>query len=148
MSKHQSARPGSCLFWSQEHLRNFDGTTLSFPMSKNCPITLVREDEDGIFEVQVQRHCPEPSQEGGGYGPTTLDQDCSLKIIVLIENEEFTLKMGALGPEVFKGDSALIVPGSYSGVVLEQLGEWIFMHVDGLGFHVKWDSKVSGFFFR
>eukprot|EP00094_Tigriopus_californicus_P010405 TCALIF_10037-PA protein Name:"Similar to SSPO SCO-spondin (Homo sapiens)" AED:0.11 eAED:0.13 QI:68/0.47/0.38/0.83/0.58/0.61/18/0/1151 len=143
MSKHQSPRSGSCLFWSQEHLRNFDGTTLSFPMTQNCPLTLVRDDEDGIFEVQVQKECPSPTEGvgAGGYGPISTEQECSLKIMILIEDEEYTLQTRTSGPKVLKGEEILDVPGSFSGVILEQLGEWIFMHVDGLGFHIKWDSK-------
>eukprot|EP00095_Tigriopus_kingsejongensis_P005163 maker-scaffold237_size242172-snap-gene-0.16 protein:Tk05163 transcript:maker-scaffold237_size242172-snap-gene-0.16-mRNA-1 annotation:"PREDICTED: hemocytin" len=138
LSRHQSARPGSCLFWSQTHLKNLDGTTLSFPLDANCPITLLREEHDGTFEVQAEKHCQ--SSNGGGYGGSQ-DSVCTLKIVVMIEDQLYELAQGIDGSVITRSGQELAVPGSYSGVVLEKVGQWLFMHVDGLGFHIKWDAQ-------
>ena len=93
LSRHQTARRGSCSLWGrQRHLRNFDGTMITFGAANgggSCGHTLVRDARGGTFSVAVE----EEDCGGSGYGASSGLQ-CPLRISFFIEDAEYVLKLG------------------------------------------------------
>lgn len=138
ITQGQSPRRGACALWGAggAHLLNLDGAVLTLPAdSVRCRYNLLRDST--TFSVDVDPGCED-------FGAAA----CAIRrIYIRAEDEEFVVRAEGGRAVVSSGSGGKVaVPGAASGLVFEVVGRWLFVHADGLGFHLKWNMQARTLF--
>ena len=55
----------------------------------------------------------------------------------------YLLKTGNNEPYIRKGDQSLTLPNQIDGLLFERVANFVVVQAEGLGFTVRWDTKVG-----
>ena len=46
-------------------------------------------------------------------------------------------------PHMLKGDEKIAIPSQIDGLVVEKVADYVLLRAQGLGFTIRWDTKVN-----
>lgn len=132
----------------------------------DCSYVLLRDAAAATFSVVYgyQRGCKSGAGQKKGSSPSS----CKRTITVYVEDFIYELDTrGITKPLYFnnrnhlnkmvtdngepilrKGEQSVVIPSSIDGMLTERVAGYVVLRADGLGFTLKWDTKVYLISFR